>query len=133
MTSCRQIGLKTTALVLQRIKSIKRADSPDGRERRERILERLKKLKGPRFGSKDFWQGCLEVEIATAEGFQSVSVQDGTPPSRLRAGELAMLVDDPKPWEELELHELEEWAVKLNLTLGAGRRRRIQADPNGRR
>ncbi len=90
--------------------------SPEELRQRAHILKRLTSLKRARFGSKDFWQGCEEVEIATAEGFQVVSVQDGTPPSKLRASELAMLVDDPTPWEELETDELVEWAEKLGLS-----------------
>lgn len=95
-------------------------DRPSAGELKQRahILKRLTNLKRARFGSKDFWQGCEEVEIATAKGFQIVSVQDGTPPSRLRAGELVMLVDDPTPWDDLETDELVEWAEKLGLSTG---------------
>lgn len=96
---------------------------------RAHILERLKNLKGVRFGSKDFWQGCEEVEIATAEGFQIVSVQDETPPSRLRAGELVMLVDDPTPWDDLETDELVEWAEKLGISTRPQKRARRKPHP----
>ncbi len=71
--------------------------------------------------------GCEEVEIAVAEGFQIVSVQDGTPPSQLRAGELAMLVDEPTPWDDLETPELVEWAEKLGLSTQPRKRARRPA------
>lgn len=103
--------------------------SPEELEQRAHILKRLTGLKRVRFGSRDFWQGCEEVEIATAKGFQVVSVQDGTPPSRLRAGELAMLVDDPTPWEELETDELVEWAERLGLSTAP--RKRLQRSRAG--
>ena len=96
---------------------------------RTHLLKRLKSLKRARFGSKDFWQGCEEVEIATATGFQVVSVQDGTPPSRLRAGELAMLVDDPTPWDDLGTEELVEWAEKLGLATAPRKRVRRKSKP----
>ena len=98
--------------------------SPEELRQRAHILKRLKNLKRARFGDKDFWMGCEEVEIAVAEGFQIVSVQDGTPSSRLRAGELAMLVDDPTPWDDLETAELVEWAEKLGLSTKPRRRTR---------
>ena len=117
------------------VKSLNRANAEEversaaGINQRAHILERLKNLKRVRFGSKDFWQGCEEVEIATAKGFQIVSVQDGTPPSRLRAGELAMLVDDPTPWDDIETDELVEWAEKLGLSTRPQKRARRKPNP----
>ncbi len=96
--------------------------SPAELKQRAHLLKRLTGLKRARFGNRDFWQGCEEVEIATAKGFQVVSVQDGTAPSRLRAGELAMLVDDPTPWEDFETDELVEWAGRLGLSTAPRRR-----------
>jgi hypothetical protein len=105
--------------------------SPEEQKQRAHILKRLKNLKRARFGDKDFWQGCLEVEIATAEGFQVVSVQDGTRPSQVRAGELLMLVDDPTSWDDVETDELVKWARKLAFSTEPRKRQRRPAREEG--
>jgi len=82
-------------------------------ERKEELLKLLRELKNPCIVNIDGWMGNWEVEAATPKGVCNVSVQDGTPKSRITVDEISMLLDNPSPWEDLEEDELEAWVTRL--------------------